>query len=65
MKRIAKNIFLLCLGFLAITLVANYLFHFVYYAIDGTMYKLLSWTWLVILAITFVSSGLFWRVVEK
>jgi len=65
MKRTVKNILLLCLGFLAFGLVASDLYHFVYYAIDGTMFKLLSWTWLIIIVITIISSGLFWRVVEK
>ena len=65
MKRTVKNILLLCLGTLAFSLVASDLYHFVYYAIDGTMFKLLSWTWLIIIAITIISSGLFWRVVEK
>jgi len=65
MKRTAKNILLLCLGFLAFGLIASDLYHFVYYAIDGTMFKLLSWTWLIIIVITIISSGLFWRVVEK
>jgi hypothetical protein len=65
MKRTAKYVLLLFLGCLTFGLVASDLYHFVYYAIDGTMLKLLSWTWLIIIAITIVSSGLFWRVVEK
>jgi len=65
MKHTTRNVLLLFLGCLAFGLVASDLYHFVYYAIDGTMYKLLSWTWLIIMTITIVSSGLFWRVVEK